>query len=144
MAEKYIYALADQSYTVNNSEAVTERLYSAGIRLFIITNGIKYIQTKRFNATALCPYFEDIFISEEIGAEKPSAKFFEEVASRINGYEPSKTLVVGDSLSSDIKGGIGAGLDTCWYNPKGKAKPSDMAITYEITELTQLFSILGV
>ena len=82
---------------------------------------------------------------DELGAEKPSITFFDEVASRIPQFKKEETLVVGDSLSSDIAGGINAGIDTCWFNPSGAQTPSHMAITYTVKSLEDLPPlILGV
>ena len=143
MAEKYVYALSEQSYLIDSAEDVCKRLFENGIRLYIITNGIKYIQTKRFSATPLVKYFKNTFISEEIGYEKPNKEFFERATALIENFDPTKTLVIGDSLSSDMKGGISFGLDTCWYNPSHNEKPNDMEITYEIHELNDILPILG-
>ena len=86
--------------------------------------------------------FEDCFISEEMGCSKPEKLFFDRVASMIPGFDPRSTLVIGDSLSSDIRGGINAGLDTCWYNPKSKPAPENMNITYTINKLSEIEDIL--
>ena len=91
---------------------------------------------------ALSNYFSDKFISEEIGYEKPSIQYFDTVISRIPNFDASKTLVIGDSLTSDIAGGIGAGLDTCWYNPKGCTAPDGMNITYTIKQLSEIEDII--
>ena len=136
MAGKYVEALSNQSYLLDSAEDVCKSLYDAGVKLYIITNGIKYIQTKRFSATPLAPLFEKVFISEEMGFEKPRVEFFEKACSMIEGFNRESALVVGDSLTSDIKGGIAFGLDTCWFNPKVKTPPEDMNITFEINKLT--------
>ena len=92
------------------------------------------------------PYFEASFISEEIGYEKPSKKFFDIVASKIPDFDPGTTLVIGDSLTSDIRGGNNAGLDTCWFDPDGRRIPDDMSdlnINYIISSLDEIESIVG-
>ena len=144
IAEKYVEALSNQSYLLDSAELVCRGLYDAGVKMYIITNGIKYIQTKRFSATPIAPLFEKVFISEEIGFEKPRVEFFEKACEMIDGFDAASELVVGDSLTSDIKGGIAFGLDTCWFNPKGKTPPEDMNITFEISALTDLLSVVGV
>ena len=83
-----------------------------------------------------------MFISETVGYDKPSVKYFEAVAEAIPDFDKEKTLVVGDSLTSDIKGGINFGLDTCWFNPNGKARPEEMEITYEIKSLDEIYDIV--
>ena len=85
-------------------------------------------------------YFDDIFVSEAAGHQKPEKEYFEFVISRIPEKDKSKMLIVGDSQSSDILGGINTGIDTCWFNfqnqePKYKSK-------YEIKKLSDLKEFL--
>lgn len=87
-------------------------------RLYIITNGMEETQEFRLSGSGLRPYFKDIFISESIGAGKPSKEFFDYVKSHIEEFEAAKTLVIGDSLTSDILGGKRAGIATCLYTRK--------------------------
>ncbi|MBQ5794277.1 MAG: HAD-IA family hydrolase, partial [Clostridia bacterium] len=105
------------------------------------TNGDKRVQEGRFNPSPLAKYFEKAYISEVVGYEKPDVRYFDAVMRDIPDFDPATTLVVGDSLTSDIKGGINAGLDTCWYNPKGKALPADIPVTYVIDDLAKLLSL---
>ena len=86
------------------------------------------------------PYFEKCFVSEAIGVPKPHKEFFDYVEENIEGFDKTKTLVIGDSLTSDIQGGINAGIDTCWFNPKGEK--TDLDITYEIKSLKELYDIV--
>ena len=85
---------------------------------------------------------DGIFLSEELGVEKPNVEFFEKVFDAIGTVDPVGTLIVGDSLSSDIRGGNNAGILTCWYNPTGQKAPEDLRIDYEITDLHQVFDLL--
>ncbi len=142
MAHAYMDSLSYQSHLIDGAIDIVQKLFGK-CRLYIITNGIKFIQRRRFSNTPIAEYFERIFISEDVGAEKPSEKYFEFVASTIPEFNKSETLVIGDSLSSDIKGGIDFGLDTCWYNPACKERPSNMDITYEIRELSQIYNIVA-
>ena len=109
--------------------------------LYIATNGIYKVQAPRIEASGIAHYFKDIFISEHLGYNKPSREFFDLCAARIEGYDPSETIIVGDSLSSDIQGGINAGILTCHFNPKNipytKIKPD-----YKICELRELLPLL--
>jgi len=91
---------------------------------------------------ALSKYFLDIFISEDIGYEKPDIQYFNAVTSRIPDFDASKALVIGDSLTSDIQGGINAKIDTCWFNPDKKSAPCNMNINYTITDLSELEDIV--
>lgn len=141
LANAYLQALSTKSYTLAGAKEVCKTL-SQYCRLYIITNGIAFVQHGRFSSCELTPFFEKRFISEEMGAEKPERAFFDAVFSQIPDFDSTKTLVVGDSLSSDIAGGIGAGLDTCWYNPQGKSAPVDMPITYTVSHLEDVIPLV--
>lgn len=141
MAHSYMIELSKQSKLLDGSIEICEKL-SGRCRLYIITNGIKSIQESRFSASPITKYFNGVFISEVIGFEKPSREYFEKVERQIPDFDRSKTLVVGDSLSSDILGGINYGLDTCWFNPKGKAAPDGMEITYVIDNIDKVYDIV--
>lgn len=143
MADEYTNALSAKSYIIGGADEICAEL-SASFRLFVITNGIKTIQTKRMNASPLCQYIERSFISEDVGCEKPSAEFFNCVANAIPEFDRSKALVIGDSLTSDIAGGIGAGIDTCWFDPSHKALPNNIRPTYVIHDLFELYDVLGI
>ena len=87
---------------------------------------------------AIAPYIEASFISETVGYEKPHPAFFETVLASIPGITRDNCLLIGDSLTSDIRGGIGSGLPVCWYNPARQAAPPELAIDYTITDLMEL------
>lgn len=84
-------------------------------RLYVITNGMEETQAFRMGKSGLAAYFQDFFISEKIGANKPSKEYFDYVKTHIPEFDAASTLVIGDSLTSDIKGGHDAGIDTCWF-----------------------------
>ena len=86
--------------------------------------------------------FDDCFISEDIGYEKPHIKYFELIEKQIPDYDPKKAIIIGDSLTSDMQGGINAGIDTCWYNPSGKKAPADMKLTHIVSNFAQIEDIL--
>lgn len=111
-------------------------------KLYIVTNAVASVQRVRLSASAIAPYITDAFISEEAGAAKPSKTYFDYVFARIDGITPNNCLVIGDSLTSDIQGAVNAGLPACWYNPRGAARPADMAIDYEIRNLRELYDIV--
>jgi 2-haloacid dehalogenase len=71
-------------------------------------------------------------------------EFFDYVFARISNFDPQQALIIGDSLSSDIKGGQLAGMDTCWFNPMGQENDTDIIPTYEIRKLQELYQILGI
>ena len=108
--------------------------------LALVTNGLKDVQRPRLERSSLQGCFEHIFISEEIGAAKPAGAFFEAVFDVLGRPARESVLIIGDSLSSDIKGGLDYGIDTCWYNPQNKS--TSLAVTYEIKRLAELAEIL--
>lgn len=144
LANEYMQALSTKSYLIDGAEALCRRLTAGAqpCRLYLITNGTEFVQHGRFDPSPLAPLFHACFISECMGCEKPDVAYFHMVTSAIPAFEPASTLVVGDSLSSDIRGGIAAGLDTCWFNPHGKACPSDVAPTYTCTTLAEVGDIV--
>ncbi len=111
-------------------------------RIAILTNGLQSVQRGRFARSKIKPFIREIIISEEIGVAKPHPAFFE-VASARTGH-PSKRdiLLIGDSLTSDIRGGVDYGIDTCWYSPAGESCPEELSITYEIRHLRELLEII--
>lgn len=137
----YPEKLSEKCYILDGAEELCKKLHGK-FKMYIITNGFKSVQQKRFCMSPLAKYFDDVFISEDIGYDKPSIKYFELISKRIPDFDPAKALVIGDSLTSDIRGGINAGIDTCWYNPKGKKAPDDMKITYTISNLSQIEGIV--
>ena len=112
-------------------------------QLYIITNGASFTQHGRFAICPLTPLFQKIFISEDMGVQKPHKEYFDAVAADIEGFDPEKALVIGDSLSSDILGANNAGLDCVWYNPAALPLKEGVRCDYEIRRLRQLLAILG-
>lgn len=111
-------------------------------RLFLASNGTATVQHSRLTSAGLYPYFEKVFVSQELGYNKPAKEFFDACAAQIPGYAPEKAMMVGDSLSSDILGGINAGLPTCWVNPHHKPHPENITPDYQIEALSQLPELL--
>jgi HAD superfamily (subfamily IA) hydrolase, TIGR02254 len=110
--------------------------------LYIVTNGVSETQDRRLHDSGLYPMFKNVFVSEATGFQKPMKGYFDYVFARIPGFSADQGLIIGDSLNSDIKGGKAAGLDTCWFNPKGKPMDSGAAPTYQIEKLSQLDTLL--
>ena len=141
ISDKYIECLATKSYMIDGALELCQRLHGK-FKMYIVTNGQKYIQKNRLFPSPLFKYFDGCFISEDIGHEKPSVKYFEKVIEQIPQYYHDKTIIIGDSLTSDIQGGINIGIDTCWYNPSGKEKPCNMDITYVVKNFEEISNIL--
>ncbi len=142
-ADRYMKLLSQKGYVLAGAAELCRRLFGR-VRLYIVTNGTEIIQRGRWANSGLSPYFEELFISDVIGFEKPDRRYFDYVAAHIPEFCPEKTLLVGDSLTSDIPGGIGFGLDTCFYNPRRLPIPEPIAekLTYEATELSQIGHII--
>lgn len=140
-ANSYTRNLSFASFLYDDSIELIENLHK-DYRLTIITNGLTEVQHKRIRNSVIGKYFEEVVISEEVGAAKPDIRIFEHALNKINYTDKRKVLMVGDSLSSDIKGGINFGIDTCWFNPGKAENKSGLNPTYEITKLALLKNIL--
>ena len=108
----------------------------------MVTNGSAVAQRGKLRRSGLGELMDGVFISEEMGTEKPSVKFFDLCGETIPEYDPEKTIIIGDSLSSDMAGGNNAGMICCWFNPTGEKAPDGMRIDYEIKTLQELEKIL--
>lgn len=141
-AQSYMKHLANGSFLLEDSEAVVKTLYPDYI-LSIVTNGLTSVQEKRIRKSVIAKYFKDIVISEEIGVSKPNPAIFEHTLKNINYTDKSKILMIGDSLTSDIQGGINFEIDTCWYNPNNLVNKTGIKPTYEISNLNDLPDLLA-
>ncbi|MEI5945615.1 YjjG family noncanonical pyrimidine nucleotidase [Bacillus albus] len=110
--------------------------------LYIVTNGVSKTQDKRLRNAGLHPLFQGIFVSEDTGFQKPRKEYFDYVFARIPNFAPEEGLIIGDSLSADIKGGYVAGIDTCWFNPEKKLNDSEIVPTYEVQNFEELYALL--
>ena len=111
-------------------------------RLFLASNGTASVQKGRMTSANLYRFFEQVFVSQELGHNKPSKEYFDAAIARIPGFDPEKCLMVGDSLTSDILGGKNAGLRTVWVNPAHAPARPDIVPDYEIESLSQLEELL--
>lgn len=114
------------------------------VRQYVVTNGVVSTQRSKLKLSGLMEVMDGVFISEEVGVPKPDKKFFDYCLERVEEKERSKILIVGDSLTSDIRGGAQAGIVTCWYRPDGEANTSPYIPDYEISDLHMIYDILGV
>ncbi|MFA9380667.1 MAG: YjjG family noncanonical pyrimidine nucleotidase [Acetanaerobacterium sp.] len=137
----YRRALSLSHEPVDGARTVCE-LLCASHDLYIVTNGISHTQYARLAASGLDKYFKDIFVSEDTGSQKPHPDFFNYCFARMGGFDRAQTLIIGDSLTSDIAGGNNAGLDTCWYNPDRLANNTGARVTHEIHTLVELLPIV--
>jgi len=139
------YLIAMGRHTKNNDGAMAllDALAEAGIRVALVTNGAEMAQKIKLAVTGLDQYFDDIYISDVTGHAKPDKRFFEFVEEAMGGFKENQTIIVGDSLGSDILGGRDYGLTTCWFNPEGKENHTDIEPDYEIDALGGLLMVLG-
>jgi 2-haloacid dehalogenase len=112
--------------------------------LYIITNGVAKTQKTRLEISGLNPFFKKVFISDEIGFAKPRKEFFDFVIDHIKPIRKEEILIIGDTLTSDILGGINSGIDTCFINPNQVVNHTAIQPTYEITRLKELYSLLNI
>lgn len=110
--------------------------------LYLASNGTDTVQHSRLTSAGLYPYFKGIFISQEVGFNKPAKEFFDVCASKIPGFNAAQALMVGDSLTSDILGGANAGMKTCWVNPEHKPCRPDISVDFQINSITELPALL--
>ena len=140
-AVRYMENLSIGHYFLPGAEETVEQL-SKKYRLFLASNGNASVQKGRMTSANLYRFFEKVFVSEEIGHNKPAKAYFDAAFAQIPGFDPAKALMVGDSLSSDIKGGNNAGIRTCWVNPGHAPRKPDIHVDYEIESLSQLPGLL--
>lgn len=116
---------------------------SRHFQMFLVTNGLAKTQFSRIEQSGLKPYFQDIFVSEDIGAAKPSTEYFAYVYEKLGRPNKEDMIIIGDSMTSDINGGSAFGIDTCHVRLHGEyAVYDDVVPTYSITSLKELFTIL--
>jgi len=133
--------LAVGHYFLPGAEAAVKAL-AKKYRLFLASNGTASVQAGRMTSAKLYPYFENVFVSQEIGHNKPSKAYFDACFARIPDFDRTRAMMVGDSLTSDILGGRNAGILTCWVNPGGKPRDPEIPADYEIEALSQLEALL--
>lgn len=138
-ADSYLAQLGQQAPLMAGAMELLEGL-NGRFQLGIITNGLANVQHPRLERSGLKPHFATVIISEEVGVAKPDAGIFDIAFTRMNQPAKNEVLIIGDSLSSDIIGGINYGIDTCWFNPNGQT--TDLPVTYEIKTLHDLNRIL--
>lgn len=137
---EYRNYLTESKVFVPDAFEIVKQL-SAKYELYITSNGISDTQHRRLQITGLGAYFNQVFVSEDTGYQKPMPAFFDYVFERIPNFDARKALIIGDSYNADIMGGAGAGIDTCWLNPQEKPA-ADVYPTYTINRLRQLTAIL--
>ena len=139
--ERYEGFLENGHFFVPGAEELLEALYPK-YDLYLVSNGNTVTQESRLKSAGIGPYFKKIFISEQIGVNKPERAFFEACFSEIPDFHAEDAVIVGDSLTSDIRGGINAGIRTCWFNPAHKPVRDDIKADYIFHALGELPALL--
>lgn len=138
---EYQVRLGDKVFFCDNGFEVVSGL-KGKIKQYAVTNGTFVAQSRKLTQSGLIDVFDDVFISDKIGFEKPSIEFFNAVQDKIGTFRKDDVMIIGDSLTSDIKGGNNAGILCCWYNPLGFENKTDLKIDYEIKNLNEIFNII--
>lgn len=140
--ERYLSYLGQGGNLLSGAKELITELHQSGYDLYIVTNGIENTQRKRLTKAGILPFFTDIFVSETIGWQKPCIEYFDYALSHIRETDKSKVLLIGDSLTSDIKGAVNAGIDCVWLRHSPDTV-TDLPCTHIIDEITQLKNIIG-
>ena len=138
---EYQIRLGDTICFYENSLETLKKL-SGRVRQYAVTNGTRVSQERKLKRSGMDKIFDGIFISEELGTEKPSPLFFEKVFDSIGSFRPDEVMIVGDSLTSDMQGGVNMGIRTCWFNPDGEVNDRGLHIDYEIGNIAEVAKII--
>ncbi len=140
ISEDYFLLLSEGHYTIEGAFELLDYLKKKGYKLYATTNGVALTQFKRIKKSGIDIYFDKVFVSEEVGFQKPDKRYFEYVINHIPEKNKHRMLIIGDSQSSDILGGINSEIDTCWYNPTNL--PAKYKCKYEVSSLKEIQNIL--
>lgn len=136
--DTYLHFLSMQPFLITGAENLFQPLHH--VRIAAISNGFERVQTARIALCSFSEKFEALIISETVGHQKPSQEIFDYAFEKLQLKDKSSVLMIGDSLTSDIKGGQNYGIDTCWFNPTAKVNISEVQPTYEIRRLDELLA----
>ena len=137
----YEWKLGTGHYFLDGGQELLDTLYEK-YDLYLASNGTDIVQTRRIASANIEHYFKDLFISQRLGYDKPMKQFFDLAFARIENFNPNEAIIIGDSLTSDIKGGINAGIRTCWFNLHGIKNESGITPDYEVTTLKEIPALL--
>jgi len=142
-SREYLYNLSKAGFLFEGAGDLLERL-KGSCRMVLLTNGLTSVQESRLGTSPIRPYFEELVISESVGISKPDPGIFRHTFEKIGYGDKEKALMIGDSLTSDILGGLNYGLDTCWYNAGKKTNEKNIFPKYEVHDYCELLGILGI
>ena len=136
----YLDGLAEGNILLPGALDLCRNIKQLGAKLYLATNGVTRVQKKRLATSELADLCDGIFVSEEAGSQKPQKEYFDFVFDRLGNPPKEKVLMVGDSLSSDIKGAVAYGIPCCWLNRKGQT--TDLPVTYMVTSVPDILSAI--
>lgn len=139
--EKYQTSLGDTIVFHDDGYNIVKSLCGK-VKQYVVSNGTITAQSKKLKLSGLGELMDGIFLSEQLGVEKPDVRFFDKVFAEIQPADKAQVMIVGDSLSSDIQGGNHAGIITCWYNPENKLHQGDLKIDHEIADLHEIYDLI--
>lgn len=139
--EKYQLSLGDTIVFRDDSYNIVKSLRGK-VKQYVVSNGTIAAQTKKLRLSGFGELMDGVFLSEDLGVEKPDILFFKKVFEKIHPEDKSQVMIVGDSLTSDIQGGNNAGIMTCWYNPEQKPHQGDLRIDHEIRDLHEVYDLI--
>lgn len=140
--DEYQLRLGDTIRFFDGALETVQALKARGVVQCAATNGTKVAQDNKLARSGLDRLFDHIFISEEMGCEKPGRAFFDRALAAVGPYARNEVMIVGDSLTSDMRGGVNAGVVTCWFNPSHAVNTGNLPIDYEIERLSQVLSLV--
>ncbi len=138
---EYQYRLGDKVFFCDNGLETVQSL-KGKVKQYAVTNGTYVAQNRKLKESGLDEIFDGVFISDKVGYEKPSIEFFKAVQNEIGEFKSDEVMIIGDSLTSDIKGGNNAGILCCWYNPKNYENKHNLKIDYEIKDIAEILDIV--
>ena len=135
---RYLFELGKGSFLIEGAFEICGEISSRSKKIYIVTNGILATQESRIRHSRIRDFIAGYFVSEFVGFNKPDPKYFEYVFSHIENPDRGKALIIGDSLTADIAGGINAGIDSCWFNSANADNMTGIRPTYTINRLDEL------
>lgn len=142
VAAFYVDRLGEAAFMVEGARGLLDRLHHR-VPLGLVTNGIGAVQRSRLARSGIGDYFGAIVISDEIGVQKPDPRVFEIALDRVGATPDDRAIMIGDGLHSDMKGAIAAGIESCWFNLRGKPSEPEINPTYTISSLDEAYAVLG-
>ena len=138
----YLYNLGQQADLIDGAAEIVETL-SRRFQMIVLTNGLRDVQKARMAGCGLQSFFAAVVISDEVGVAKPDPRIFDIAFESMGNPPRDEVLMIGNGLSSDIRGAANYGIDACWFNPAGAARPDGLPIRFEIARLPDLLPLLA-